>query len=286
MNVDFEKIYSGASPDTQGYWSDPIPLDGDADRAEFPVDALPEPGCKMVRSVAEVNQVDAGLAGTIFLSILSACLAKQGVVDLGTHREPINLYLCPILPSGERKSSTMSVMSRPITDYERNTGTIITVDDVTPEKLGSLMTANGERLAILSSEGGIFEIMAGRYSKKVANLDLFLKAHAGDPWSCLRISRDMEMMTSPALTMCLTVQPQVIKMLGSNRQLKDTGLVARFLYSLCKPQAGFRKRHGIVMDEALVHLYNNHIVGLLNLPMKDRILDVTTRSEKMGWVLR
>ena len=39
-------------------------------------------------------------------------------------------------------------------------------DDVTAEKLASLMTANAGRLGILSPEGGIFAMMAGRYSSE------------------------------------------------------------------------------------------------------------------------
>jgi putative DNA primase/helicase len=64
---------------------------------------------------------------------------------------------------------------------EMPTVTRLWAQDITPEKLGSLMADNGERLAILSYEGGLFEILAGRYSNGVPNLDTFLQAHAGAP---------------------------------------------------------------------------------------------------------
>lgn len=45
-----------------------------------------------------------------------------------------------------------------------------------------LLHEHGDRLAILSPEGGIFDLIAGRYSSTGApNLDHFLKGHAGDP---------------------------------------------------------------------------------------------------------
>ena len=53
-------------------------------------------------------------------------------------------------------------------------------DDTTVEKLTSLVAAHGGRMAVLSAEGGIFDIMSGRYSAGgLPNFDVFLKAHAG-----------------------------------------------------------------------------------------------------------
>jgi hypothetical protein len=45
---------------------------------------------------------------------------------------------------------------------------------------------DGGRMAIISAEGGLFDILAGRYSNGVPALDVWLKGHAGDP---LRIDR-------------------------------------------------------------------------------------------------
>src|SRR5262249_1024142 len=75
--------------------------------------------------------------------------------------------------------------------------------DVTPEKLGMLMADHGERIAIISDEGGIFDILAGRYSRGVPNLDLFLQSHAGAPYRVDRANRPSVVMQRPALTMVL-----------------------------------------------------------------------------------
>ena len=40
----------------------------------------------------------------------------------------------------------------------------VLTQDVTPEKLADLMAQNDERMANFSDEGGLFDIMAGRYS--------------------------------------------------------------------------------------------------------------------------
>lgn len=41
----------------------------------------------------------------------------------------------------------------------------LSTDDVTPERLASMICEQGGRMAVLSAEGGIFDIMGGRYSR-------------------------------------------------------------------------------------------------------------------------
>src|SRR6185295_9379401 len=72
--------------------------------------------------------------------------------------------------------------------------------DVTPEKLGMLMADNGERLAILSDEGGFFDILTGRYSNGIPNLDTCLQGHSCSPVKVNRGSLDELHMQRPTLT--------------------------------------------------------------------------------------
>lgn len=112
------------------------------------------------------------------------------------------------------------------------------VDDITTEKLSSALSETG-RTAILSSEGGIFDLLAGLYSKNV-NIDVFLKAYSGDTIRVDRIGRPSESIKDPALTILLTVQPNVISGMMSNRTFRGRGLTARFLY--CMPRSLVGKR--------------------------------------------
>lgn len=119
----------------------------------------------------------------------------------------------------------------------------------------------------ICTEGGIFDIMAGLYNDKNGNLDLYLKSHSGDSWSSHRVGREAKTMQSPALTMCLTVQPDVIREIGGNKQFRGRGLLARFLYSLCKSQVGYRGRQTKSIPESLIRKYRDHIFGLMDIPM-------------------
>ena len=71
------------------------------------------------------------------------------------------------------------------------------VDDATPEKLVDLMEQQDGCITVVSAEGGVFDMMAGRYDK-TTNIDVYLKAHAGDPLTVDRIGRPPTTSPTPA----------------------------------------------------------------------------------------
>ena len=113
-------------------------------------------------------------------------------------------------------------------------------DDATQEKLADLMAQQGGCITISSAEGGVFDMMAGRYDRS-ANLDVYLKAHAGDPLTVDRIGRPPNSIPNPRLSMLLTVQPDVIRGLMSNGTFRGRGLCGRYLYSMCRSKVGHRE---------------------------------------------
>ena len=54
----------------------------------------------------------------------------------------------------------------------------LVADDVTPEAVASLLHECGGSIAVVSAEGGVFDIIAGRYSGNIPNMDVWLKATA------------------------------------------------------------------------------------------------------------
>jgi replicative DNA helicase len=111
-------------------------------------------------------------------------------------------------------------------------------DDATPEALASLLADHG-RIALLSPEGGVFEMMAGRYTGG-PNLDVYLKGHAGDTLRVDRKGRPAEFVDQPALTVGLAVQPEVLRTLRDRPGFRGRGLLARFLYALPQSTVGRR----------------------------------------------
>ena len=104
-----------------------------------------------------------------------------------------------------------------------------------------LMAENGERIALVSAEGGAFGHMLGRYHQTGGpNLDIYLAGHTGDHFSADRATRDPVVMNMPALSMCLMVQPAALDDLGRTPILDYRGLLARFLYAMPPSLVGSR----------------------------------------------
>jgi hypothetical protein len=134
-------------------------------------------------------------------------------------------------------------------------------DDITPEAMISLLAEQGGRLAVISAEGGLFDVLAGRYSK-TPNLDAALKGHAGDTLRVDRKGRPPEYVERPALTLALAVQPAVLETVGGIGEFVGRGLLARFLYVLPPSTVGRRKVGADPVPAAVATCYAERLEGL------------------------
>jgi len=140
-------------------------------------------------------------------------------------------------------------------------------DDCTPEKLPGLLADNGGRVAVMSPEGDVFDLMAGRYSsKKAANFGVFLKGHAGDSIRVDRVGRPPEYVNAPAITIGLAVQPDVIRGLASEPGFRGRGLLARFLFAMPSSLLGRRIINAPAVPGQIRAEYRAGVLALLNLP--------------------
>lgn len=136
------------------------------------------------------------------------------------------------------------------------------VDDVTTEKLTSVLAENDGRAAILSTEGGIFDTLAGIYTRNV-NIDVILKGYSGDCIRVDRIGRNSETVMNPALTLLLMVQPSVLSGLMQNSTFRGRGLTARFLYCIPASFVGKRKYRSEPVPEVVYRAYESRIRDML-----------------------
>ena len=297
-------------------WDMPIPFD-EYDLPTFPVGALPEVIRRYVLAVSESTQTAVDMAAVEALGVVSLCSqGKYFIRGNADWAEPLNTYTVVILPPAERKSSVLSMMIRPVEEYEkeensrRNAGIIesqmilsrlekekrslversskgkataeevrakateiakyepvkplrLFVDDVTSEKLTSVLAENKGRAAVVSAEGGIFDIISGLYSRNV-NIDVFLKGHSGDTIRVDRVGRASESIIHPALTMVLAVQPEVLNGLMSNNTFRGRGLTARFLYSMPKSTVGRRSFSAEPIPEGVKSRYRDLVETILS----------------------
>jgi hypothetical protein len=132
-------------------------------------------------------------------------------------------------------------LTREITAHVVPVDPCLWCDDIPPEKLANVLALHGGRMLQASAEGTLFEIVKGRYSEGgKANLEVYLKAHAGDALRVQRISRDEDSCERPVLSIAVTVQPDVIHGLAEKAVMKLRGFLARWCYALPASKVGRR----------------------------------------------
>ncbi|MFZ5483733.1 MAG: DUF3987 domain-containing protein [Pseudomonadota bacterium] len=159
--------------------------------------------------------------------------------------------------------------------------------DTTAETLQNLLVRQGERMAVLTDEAGIFLVMAGLYSGGNASLDVFLQGHAGSPVRVDRADREAYL-ERPALSFGLALQPGVLADVASGRRFRDSGLLARFLYGIPESNVGKRDvRRRASISETTRQAWEDGIFGLLEgrelVPGKPRVLPFTEPARE-AWL--
>lgn len=161
-------------------------------------------------------------------------------------------------------------------------------DDATPEALTSLAADNRGKISVASAEGGIFDIFAGRYSGGMPNMDILLKGHAGDAMTIDRKGRPSERIPSVCLNMNLTVQPAVLRQIGSGSPEKSKGELERFLFTVPKSIVGFRDVDSAPVPGPVKAAYYHHVSALARawaVPQETALLRFDPNATRLfsGW---
>ncbi len=143
-------------------------------------------------------------------------------------------------------------------------------DNTTPEALAQLMEQLGGTVAIITAEGGIFDILAGMYSKGVPNLDLFLKAHSGDMFRVDRRSGEPIYLEHPCLTLGISPQPVTLEERTAAKVFRARGLDGRFLYFLPESLLGRRKLEPVLMAPHVRERFRSKVRTLLSMEQRAR----------------
>jgi hypothetical protein len=122
------------------------------------------------------------------------------------------------------------------------------MSDTTGEGASRTAKHTGGHVALLSDEGETLKIIAGRYAKDgQADVEFWLKAHAGSPYRVRRSTREGFDLSRVTAAFVVSIQPDVILQLRGVAQLKGLGFFARLLYGLPKSSIGKRKaRRGAI----------------------------------------
>lgn len=119
--------------------------------------------------------------------------------------------------------------------------TRLTCDDQTPEAFTQLL-AEHPHITISSTEGGLFNNMSRYTENQQAQLDPYLKAWSGDPITIDRKKSEPLQIERALASVCITVQPAILRDLGQSRDFQSRGLPQRFMYAIPQTNIGHRDR--------------------------------------------
>ena len=139
------------------------------------------------------------------------------------------------------------------------------LDDTTAEAVEMQLAAQGGRLVVAGAEGGLFDIIGGRYSSTV-NLDAFLKGHAGDDLRVDRVTRESVIVDRICLTLAYAVQPEVLRGMASQRAFRGRGLIGRFMYAMPASPLGSRRIDPEPVSDDIAQGYGNVVLRLWGIP--------------------
>ncbi len=185
---------------------------------------------------------------------------------------------------GKYDKQAMDELTKELAEFKEMKPLRLYVDDVTTEKLTTILSENGGKAAIISTEGGIFEMLSGLYSKTV-NIDVMLKGYSGDCIRVDRVGRISESIMNPALTMLLAVQHNVLAGIMDNGTFRGRGLTARILFSMPPSVVGERKYRTEPIPAEVKEKYYALIHHLLEDKMNDSITEEITLSPEADKVL-
>ena len=185
------------------------------------------------------------------------------------------------IAKGKADMKEMEKVASEIASFEEEVPLRLYVDDITTEKLVSVMSENKGRAAMISSEGGIFDTLAGIYSRNV-NIDVMLKGYSGDPIRVDRVGRPGEFVPNPALSVLLMAQPNVVSEVLSNKTFRGRGLTARFLYCMPESLLGSRDTESRPVPEKVAEAYDRKIVNLLEdqYSTPARVISLSTEARE------
>ena len=137
-------------------------------------------------------------------------------------------------------------------------------DDCSSEALTTLLSENDGMMAVISAEGSIFDIIAGRYNTKI-NMDVWLKGHSGDEIRVDRKNRIAEYITNPRLSTVLAIQPSILEEIMSNKTMTGRGLIARFLIAIPVSRIGQRIFLSDAIAPEVVENFRNVLLKILTI---------------------
>ena len=141
------------------------------------------------------------------------------------------------------------------------------LDDFTPEALAVRLRENHGHVGVITAEGGVFGAITGRYTQGTPQLDLVLKSYDGSPYRADRVGREPISVDRPAVTLSLSIQPDVLAETVKTPALKERGLMGRFCYAVPIDTVGARSVDAPDMPPDLADEWHGLLAYIAGMPV-------------------
>ena len=201
----------------------------------YPIDAFGK-FAAVIKLIAAAVQVDVEMVGSSLLGVIAAL--AQGVINVSQRASdygcPVSLNVFVIAPSGERKSSTIDKIMKPVYDAIRRAQDerkYMIIQDMTVDGLIVGLIARCPVQFCLALEGAA---LLGGHAMSRDNLSRFLgnvaSLYSGEPISRTRVN-EHHYAQDRRLNVLLFTQPIVAMEFLSSELVMQQGMGNRFLYS-------------------------------------------------------
>jgi hypothetical protein len=147
---------------------------------------------------------------------------------------------------------------------ERPPITRLIADDVTPERLGTIIAEQGGPVGIMAPEGGFFGNISGRYNQGIPNMEYVLRGHNGEPLIIDRMGREA-MVPAAFVTLAISLQPEIVNELAAVPGFRGKGMAARLLPAFPQSPVGNRDpRKGKAVPHEEEVLWNSILTTILS----------------------
>jgi hypothetical protein len=143
----------------------------------------------------------------------------------------------------------------------------LSVENVTVEKLAVLLEANGESISLISSDGReVVSNLLGRNNQlKQVDDGILIKMFSGDTCRVDRIGREAVTLKEPIGNVFILIQPDRFNQLISHSEIREGGLLPRFLTCHTNAQMEYETDDPAPIDSRLVQQFDLRVQQLLKV---------------------
>lgn len=284
-------------------------VSNETNSVQFPTFGLPKIILDFSNEISEVYGVPCEFPALAALCAVSASIRKKLCVDSGKFKNFPQLWLQFVSPPGVGKTEPAVAAFRPLLKLEKlsydqyqieynqwkvecidakkikenepqkPTYYQCLVDDFTPESLYQTMFRNDGAITLYRDELSGWFADFGRYGKS-GEISRYLSIFNNTQFCINRKSEEPLQIAEPFMSICGTIQPEVLNDILSNNNLKENGFASRFLYvypSNIKKQKYSEKTPNISITER----YEELIKHCYYLPKFEQPLTLSPEAKRL-----